>query len=232
MSCPQRLQIEKGENMTVSCNPEDIQLSSSFWYKGDPSVSGPVLRLERGVPGGTEYGKRHYDITSTGAMIIIDATVDHEGIYSFLAYFDDGQFEKLNVTLVVTITPLQACPVIDKCDPCKDCKKKVNGTDSLRCTVSHSRPKMTLNWLLISANGIKIFRPRKTEEKDYSTDSWNTSSVLPYVARSCNQQAVLQCVAQDEMRLLKHWHSSVNIYTGNDHNTRILLQMVLALKIC
>lgn len=95
---------------------------------------------------------------------------------------------------------------------------EVNGTGSLRCSITQSRPKITLNWNIKSEKGIEIFKPMIKADKDYSTDTWNTSTEISYRTPSCSLHAVLQCMAQDEIGLLKYWHSSLTIYTGNDQD--------------
>ncbi|KAJ8035387.1 hypothetical protein HOLleu_22605 [Holothuria leucospilota] len=215
MSCPQSLKVEKGNNITVSCSHANMTLVSSYWYKGDPSLTSPILRIEEGEPGGKEYSKGHYDITDAGAMIITGATIHHEGVYWFLSYFDDGSFEKHKVNVNVTITPYHVCPVIDMCSSCKVCSKNINKTGSIKCSITNSRPKLTLKWMIKSRKGIEIFTPTLTEERNIFSDSWNTSTQIEYVATSCDQQAILLCLAQDDMDLLMYKNSSININSDN-----------------
>ncbi|KAJ8035375.1 hypothetical protein HOLleu_22584 [Holothuria leucospilota] len=213
--CPRNIQIEKGDNKTISCNFVEKQLHSLYWYKGNTASSGPILQIENGQPGGSKLGEGHYMMTRSGAMTIINTTVEQEGVYSVLVYFTEEDLESTTIIINVTVTPSPPCPKINVCDSCEECSKATVTISNLTCRINFSRPKIPVEWVVVSKTGISLTMDPPVIQKDDSTNTWKSSVRLSYEPSSCNQKAILQCVAQDDSHILEYAVSSVILYTGN-----------------
>lgn len=214
ISCPEKKVIEFGSNASIGCI-SDREVTDFYWYKGDAEsndIIGSLVNRKKRV---SEHYLGYYDVNNFGELVIINANLNHEFHYTIATFDASGIPEEDGLTVNITVTPNHSCPVIDICPTCEECIKQVNTTGTLKCSIRQSRPKITSNWFVNSTSGIEIYRPTYTAEKDFSTDTWNTSTEIIFVAAKCNQEAVFHCVAKDDLSLLKHWHSSIKIYTEN-----------------
>ncbi|KAJ8034940.1 hypothetical protein HOLleu_21974 [Holothuria leucospilota] len=216
--CPEIAIVEKGETANVTCDTTGKEMKLVYWYRGDPAISSPILRLENGQPGGTEYGKGHYSITSCGGMIITNATIKHEAVYTALMYFQDETRESMDIKVNVTISPWHSCPVINGCIPCEECSLDVNDTGKLTCNIYGARPMIPLKWTIESQEGVRILEHPRIAVNDITSDTWNSSVEVSYHVSSCSQEAILQCEAEDTFKLLSLSQTSVRVYTENCTN--------------
>lgn len=212
--CPKLVPIEVGGSGMVSCDTMGKEIVNIFWYTGDPATTNPILRLENGKPGGTEYGRGHYNISSSGAMIITNATIKQEALYNALIYFSDGTSESIIIKVNITISPRISCPAIDVCTLCEDCSLAVNGSGKLMCRISGARPSIALKWVVETNTGVSFVEHPPIFVRDTTSDTWNSSAEISYDISSCNQEANVQCVALDDFNRLERSKSSVGIYSG------------------
>lgn len=215
ITCPKLVAIEEGSTAVVACNTTGKTTSLAYWYIGDSATTKPILRLENGKLGGTKYGVGYYNISSSGEMIITNATTRHEALYTVLMYFTDDTDVSKHITVNITVSPLPLCPVIDVCSPCEKCTLSVNDTGTLTCSIVGVRPLMPLKWIIKFQDGIGVVEHLPIIVHDVSSNTWNSSIQITYKVRSCHQEASFQCVAQDDLSLLKHSDSSIRIHTGN-----------------
>lgn len=214
--CPKFVTIEKGKGCTVQCNATD-ELSSMYWYRGSPLTTSPILRMDNGKPGGLYYKTRHYDISSTGAMIIRNATIDQEAVYTFVAFFQDGSHRDTIVTLHVIVVPYPPCPQVSSCNLCGHCNLNVSGRHygHLQCSVTDSRPQIKIRWIIETQQGLAFNLHQPTFIHDYKTDSWTSIANVSYEAYLCGDEAVLQCLAEDNHGLLSHSFTEVRLFADD-----------------
>lgn len=87
-------------NKTIHCTVDgDIQ--KYYWYIGSTGTK-PILSLEHGVKGGTNYTDGHYDITSGGEMTISNAQREHGGTYIFVVILSNQTVWKQVIAVQVT----------------------------------------------------------------------------------------------------------------------------------
>lgn len=101
MNCPSTVQIEEGDDSVVTCTSK-TPFVDVYWYIGQTSSTDPILWLQNGKKGGTQYGSTHYDLTLRGEMVIKSANVENAATYTIVAYFGDGTSEQANVTVIIT----------------------------------------------------------------------------------------------------------------------------------
>lgn len=215
ITCPGVVTIEKGGTGIVSCDTAGKRTVLAYWYIGDPATTRPILRLENGNPGGTLYGNGHYNITTSGAMIIKNAKIKHEAVYSTLLYFHDDTDERNHIKVNITISPLSPCPVINFCNPCEECSLAVNDSGKLKCSLRGVRPLTPLKWIFNPQHGVSIVEHPPTVINNVSSDTWSSTVEISYALSSCSQEAKFQCEAQDTFNLLGRTKSTVEIYTAN-----------------
>lgn len=213
IDCPQFVPIEESGETTISCAPKNKVVKEAYWYRGSVSRTSPILHLKDGQPGGTEYGRGHFDIANNGDMIIRNASREHEAVYTYYAFFEDNTFEKKNVTILFTSTPEKPCPYIHGCSSCDACKLIVTNDGYLICSLTGVRPRMNIKWTFGSAKDGNFTSYPVSFEHDLITDTWNVSVELFLSNFSCEKEAVIHCTAQDDYGLLKISSSSVQVKT-------------------
>lgn len=213
--CPKAVQIEKGKDSTILCSSYGKNVSDVYWYRGSRLSSGPILKIEEGIPGGLEYGVGHYDISQSGAMIIRNASVDHEAVYTFVTYFQDRTHESNDVIVNITITPYPPCPLVNDCSSCGTCELNITDRPSgkLTCSITNVRPQMEINWLIKTQNSITFIIHRPTWLKDIKMNSWSTKTELSYTSEECGGEAVLHCIGSDNHKLLNYSLTQVRLFT-------------------
>lgn len=211
ISCP-NVYMEQGHTKIISCR-SDATVVDFYWYRGLTSKQSPILKLDSRGRGGTEYGGEHFQINLNGSMIIINAKVEHESYYTFVGYFNDGNFSTSTFLVNITIAPIPPCPVISGCKPCEACNLSVSrNSGSLVCSVSGSRPSVPLNWTIPSRHGISFIKYQLNEEMGKTIDTWSTSLVLEYeITKPCGVKEVLHCEAEDNLHILESNAASVEI---------------------
>ncbi|KAJ8035068.1 V-type proton ATPase catalytic subunit A isoform 2 [Holothuria leucospilota] len=204
--------MEQGHTKIISCR-SDATVVDFYWYRGLTSKQSPILKLDGRGRGGTEYGGEHFQINLNGSMIIINAKVEHESYYTFVGYFNDGNFSTSTFLVNITIAPIPPCPVISGCKPCEACNLSVSrNSGSLVCSVSGSRPSVPLNWTIPSRHGISFIKYQLNEEMGKTIDTWSTSLVLEYeITKPCGVKEVLHCEAEDNLHILESNAASVEI---------------------
>lgn len=214
--CPNTVLIEKGNKSVIECNSSTNNVTDVYWYRGSTLTTGPILQLEDGKPGGSEYNKGHFYINHSGAMTIRNATADDEALYTIVAYFQDRTYDTSNVTVHITMTPHPPCPEVTNCPSCRECT--LNVTDSvsgqLMCSVAGSRPHIKMVWIITSQKGLGLAIHEPVRIHDSYTDSWSTVVNVSYESNGCGEEAVLHCVAKDDYGLLAISHSQVRLFTG------------------
>lgn len=213
-ACPKIVFIERRSSSTISCVTQDKIIAEAFWYRGSISHTIPILRLENGNPGGTEYGKGQYVVDSKGAMTIHNASVVHEADYFFVAFFEDDTFHKSNVTVVITVLPDPPCPQVTNCFSCEVCHLNVSGNGTVTCSMLGVRPKMDINWITEGEPGTDITLHQRNVKNNSNGYTWDVSIGLSYGTYTCGQRFVLQCIAHDDRKLLKY-STPVYIETEN-----------------
>lgn len=208
--------IEKGSSSRVLCdNTENRKIVRAYWYKSDIFSSPPILKLEGGEVSGTEISKGHYDIDTNGAMMIRNATLKQEGLYSCIVFFTEEFFEGRNITVNISITKHTSGPNITVQSSCKgesgagDCFYEGNIT----CSLNGIRPRMKIKWTNESIVNMQATYYMPSESYDSSSGTWNNSIVLTYCISSPRNETVFYCIVEDDKALLKSNSSSLRIKT-------------------
>lgn len=218
ISCPRFVTIEKNTGGTVSCDTPGNEIDY-FWYKGAPSSTNPILQLEDGKPDGTEYGNGHFNISTSGAMTISNANLEHEGFYTFVAHFKDETVQSHIISVIITVEPSPSCPKIDVCNKCGNCSLEIKSTGHLTCSVNGVRPNLTLKWVTKMQSGISFVQRTSISNQNFNTGTWNTSTELSYEAFHCHIGANIKCVAQDEFGLLDYPSTSLRLHKDSENCT-------------
>ncbi|XP_071843240.1 uncharacterized protein [Apostichopus japonicus] len=98
--CPLEHEIQITGNKTIHCTV-DGDIKKFYWYLGSTETK-PILSLEHGVKGGTNYTDGHYDITSGGEMTISNAQREHGGTYIFVVILSNQTVWKQVIAVQVT----------------------------------------------------------------------------------------------------------------------------------
>lgn len=99
--CPASQFVENNGDISIRCRAE-IEIEQCYWYLGSTLETDPILKLEKGLKGGTKLRDVHYDITSNCEMIITDAQLEHEATYTFVAFFSDDSYWTKDISVIVT----------------------------------------------------------------------------------------------------------------------------------
>ncbi|PIK56619.1 hypothetical protein BSL78_06475 [Apostichopus japonicus] len=210
LSCPSNIVIEKGHNATIGCNtsgpPTDV-----FWYNGSPSRTSPILSLENNLKSGTMYSSSRFDITSNGDVIISNAQIEDEAVYTVVAFFATGSYEVENITVSIKVSPRQGCPLIAKCSSCLSCTLQINRTSQLQCIVTESRPKVPLRLAIRRSEHLQFTTGESISQKNEKLGTWDTSTSAKYSFDTCGGFADIICLAQDDINLLHRKDSYVRV---------------------
>ncbi|KAJ8035169.1 hypothetical protein HOLleu_22308 [Holothuria leucospilota] len=197
VSCP-NIYIAKESSRVIFCQ-SDRTIKDFYWYRGTKTTSSPILGLQNGIKGGTEYGSEHFDIFENGSMVMQNVKIEHESYYTFVGFYDLTSFDNATFLVRVTLSPDPPCPVITGCSPCEVCTiDAVKKSDTLTCRIIGARPLVPLSWNITSQSGISFVRYDAFEQRDEVTDSWDTYLSLDYeVTEPCGVTAKVQCIAED-----------------------------------
>ncbi|PIK37494.1 hypothetical protein BSL78_25673 [Apostichopus japonicus] len=210
LSCPSNIVIENGHNATIGCNtsgpPTDV-----FWYVGSPSSTSPILSLENNLKSGTMYSSSRFDITSNGDVIISNAQIGDEAVYTVVAFFATGNYEVENITVSIKVSPRQGCPLIAKCSPCLNCSLQIHRTGQLQCSVTKSRPKLPLRLEIRRSKHLQFTTGESTSQKNEILGTWDTSTSAKFSFEACGGFADIRCLAQDDINLLHRKDSNVRV---------------------
>ncbi|XP_071843270.1 uncharacterized protein [Apostichopus japonicus] len=221
ISCQKNIVIEKGHNATIGCNtsepPTDV-----FWYIGPPSSTSPILALENNLKSGTLYDSNRFDITSNGHVIISNAQIEDEAVYTVVAFFATGNYEVENITVSVKVSPQQGCPLIAKCASCSNCTLQISQTGQLQCTVTESRPKVLLRLEIRRSEHLQFTTGESIPQKNEKLGTWNTSTSVEYTFDACGGFADIRCLAQDDINVLHRKDSNIRLTSEscNEDNTK------------
>ncbi|PIK44131.1 hypothetical protein BSL78_19019 [Apostichopus japonicus] len=213
LSCPSNIFIEKGHNATIGCKtsepPTDV-----FWYVGSPSSTSPILSLENNLKSGTLYDSSKFDITSNGDVLISNAQIEDEAVYTVVAFFATGKYEVENITVSIKVSPQQVCPMIAKCASCSNCTLQINRTGQLQCTVTDSRPKVLLRLEIRRSEHLQVTTGETISQKNEKLGTWNTSISVEYTFDACGGFADIRCLAQDSINVLHRKDSNIRLTSG------------------
>ncbi|XP_071843264.1 uncharacterized protein [Apostichopus japonicus] len=210
LSCPSNIVIEKGHNATIGCNTSDPP-TDVFWYNGSPSRTSPILSLENNLKSGTMYSSSRFDITSNGDVIISNAQIEDEAVYTVAAFFATGNYEVENINVSIKVSPRQGCPLIAKCSSCLNCTLQINRTSQLQCIVTESRPKVPLRLEIRRSEHLQFTTGESISQKNEKLGTWDTSTSAKYSFDTCGGFADIICLAQDDINLLHRKDSYVRV---------------------
>lgn len=199
--CP-NIYIARGGSRVINCL-SNRKIKDFYWYRGTTSTSRPILGLQDGRKGGTEYGREHFNIFENGSMSLENVKIEHESYYTFVGYYDLMHFDNATFLVTVTISPDPRCPVITGCRPCEVCTIDApTKSDSLTCRVTGARPLIPLSWNITSQSGISFVQYEAIEQRNEDMDSWDTYILLDYeLTEPCGVIAEVQCIAEDVAEL-------------------------------
>ncbi|KAJ8035077.1 hypothetical protein HOLleu_22173 [Holothuria leucospilota] len=211
-SCPDNVRIELGTYQSISCE-SDTNSIDFYWYKGLASDSDLVCRLDHGGKSVSAKYREYYDLSDSGSLVILNASLLHESIYTLVTFDRNGKSEEALVLVNISVTPKPPCLVISGCETCEACNLSVSRkSGSLVCSVSGSRPSIPLNWTITSRVGISFIKYQQNEKTDKTTDTWSTSVLLEYeITKPCGVKEVLHCEAEDSLHILQSNAASVEI---------------------
>ncbi|KAJ8035063.1 hypothetical protein HOLleu_22154 [Holothuria leucospilota] len=199
--CP-NIYIARGGSRVINCL-SNRKIKDFYWYRGTTSTSRPILGLQDGRKGGTEYGGEHFNIFENGSMSLENVKIEHESYYTFVGYYDLIHFDNATFLVTVTISPDPRCPVITGCRPCEVCTIDApKKSDSVTCRVTGARPLIPLSWNITSQSGISFVQYDAIEQSNEDMDSWDTYISLDYeLTEPCGVIAEVQCIAEDVAEL-------------------------------
>ncbi|PIK56631.1 hypothetical protein BSL78_06487 [Apostichopus japonicus] len=210
LSCPSYIIIEKGHNATIGCNTSEPP-TEVLWYVGSTSSTSPILALENNLKSGTLYDSSRFDITSNGDVIISNAQLEDEALYTVVAFFATGNYETETITVSIKVSPQKGCPLIAKCSSCSNCSLQINRTGQLQCTVSESRPKVPLRLEIRRSEHLQFTTGESISQKNEKLGTWDTSTSAKYSFDACGGFADIRCLAQDDINLLHRKDSYIRI---------------------
>ncbi|KAJ8035416.1 hypothetical protein HOLleu_22640 [Holothuria leucospilota] len=214
-SCPRVVAVEIGTNYSITCTAE-TSVNDFYWYKGPASEKDLLGKLENGTKSISEPHKNDYDVSRSGALVILNARIIHESRYDLVTFDANDNLEKERVIVNITISPDPPCPLINDCTSCNKCElpQANKSAGILECKVDGSRPLVPLRWKSVSQNGISVTYHPHIQQNDDSTDSWNSSVSLEYnITVPCDSKIILQCVAEDPQHILHSTVSTIEIST-------------------
>ncbi|XP_071819839.1 uncharacterized protein [Apostichopus japonicus] len=187
LPCYEKVYAELGERASINCNLSDI--GDVFWYSGKTAFDFPIVKLENGRKRFSEGGRKLYDISETGALIINEVTKSDFDQYKIIHVLLGRPIEEAIVTLQQPIAPKRSCPQIGECFDCRKCV--IKNTDTITCSVSGSRP--LVNFTFDAINMTHVTNTTTKIQYDNSSDTWTTSSTITIHSRSCNMSLNLGC---------------------------------------
>ncbi|XP_071843229.1 uncharacterized protein [Apostichopus japonicus] len=210
LNCPSNIIIEKGHNATIGCNTSEPP-TEVLWYIGSTSSTSPILALENNIKSGTLYDSSRFDITSNGDVIISNAQLEDEAVYTVVAFFATGNYETESITVSIKVSPRQGCPLIAKCSSCLSCSLQINRTGQLQCSVTASRPKVPLRLEIKHSEHLQFTTGESISKKNEKLGTWDTSTSAKYSFDACGGFADIRCLAQDDINLLHRKDSYVRV---------------------
>lgn len=216
--CPQTVTVERGTNFTIPCKADE-NVNDFYWYRGHSRNKDLVGSLDTGTKSISENYKERYDISRSGALLIIKAGIIHESVYNLVKFYSNGSHDEEAVIVKITITPDYTCPIINNCPPCVECELlQTNSSGTLVCKVEGSRPNMTLSWTSTSQTGVSVLKYQPTfQQRNGSIDSWDSSVSLHYeIMDACKNQIVFQCNAKDALNILQSRVTTITITVSTD----------------
>ncbi|PIK37496.1 hypothetical protein BSL78_25675 [Apostichopus japonicus] len=208
LSCPSNIGIEKGHNATIGCNTSEPP-TEVLWYVGSPSSTNPILSLDNNLKSGTLYGSSRFDIKSNGEVIISNAQIEDEAVYTVVAFFATGNYEVGNIN-----ASIKGMPLIARCSSCSNCSLQINRTGQLQCTVTESRPKVPLRLEIRRSKHLQFTTGESTSQKNEKLGTWDTSTSAKYSFDACGGFADIRCLAQDDINLLHRKDSYIRVTSG------------------
>lgn len=169
------LALERGSRAKVSCK-YDLNFIAVFWYRDE--AGNPFLRLEEGRPT-TEEG---FEISSSGAMIISNVQVNHEGNYRISVLDADGVSNSETLLISVTVT-LLGDPLLQSCSSyrSKVCADAEDRENVLICETTETRPAVDFVWKkLSSSQPVRINSSLSTTAMNETTGLFHSSSTLHF----------------------------------------------------
>lgn len=212
MNCPSTVQIEEGDGAVITCTSK-TPFVDVYWFIGPTSSTDPILWLQNGKKGGTQYGNTHYDLTLRGEMVIKSANVDNAATYTIVAYFEDGTSEQANVTVLITSTPTPSCLEISNCLGCEGCSLNISEPGFLTCSKNEVRPQLQVDWRIESRDRIEFTHHQPIAIYDDESDSWNVSAKIAYEVKGCGGSAILRCFVQNQDQSTNGSLNTIRLFT-------------------
>ncbi|XP_071843233.1 uncharacterized protein [Apostichopus japonicus] len=220
-NCPSNQKVERMDTGTIYCML-DGNVQKYYWYKGSVSHTQPILRLENGVKGGEKYDDDHYDISSEGNMKIINAKLEHEGIYTFAVIFENDTIWRRSISVLITVTPSPPCPIVQSCRSCDECIVTIKPKDptTLTCFIEKVRPIVSLYWS-VERDNVTYTETESSEINNNTTDTWNISTTIRFEL-TCAEYITFNCTVLYDHEILEIGNTTVKLQSEscNGDNTK------------
>ncbi|KAJ8035058.1 hypothetical protein HOLleu_22148 [Holothuria leucospilota] len=236
-SCPSIVSVKMGSSPSISCKCDPTSIDF-YWYKGPASNNDLVCKVYNGTKSVSAKYREYFDVSDSGALILLNATLQHEFLYTLVTFDLDGIPQEASVLVNITVSPNPPCLVISGCNPCESCYLSVSEkSGTLVCSVSGSRPSVPLNWTIKSHAGISFIKHQINEKEGPTKHTGSTSVILEYeITESCGVKGVLQCEAENNLQILESYVTSVEINselcTPDRPVVLIIVLLVIAITLC
>lgn len=118
-----------------------------FWFDNATyDDAQPVVTFKNKHKDGIGYLTGEYDIDSNGSLVIRSVNLQHEKMYKVLSFDEDDLYSVFRISVVVTVTPAQQKPIIERCHSNRYCVIQANPGDVLKCSFAGARPPVQLEW--------------------------------------------------------------------------------------
>ncbi|XP_071843277.1 uncharacterized protein [Apostichopus japonicus] len=200
-TCPSIQFIEIMGTNKIRCD-DHAEINRYYWYVGSTSETDPILKLVNGKMGGSKYNDGHYDITPNGDMTIKNAQLEHEAIYTFVAFFTNDSVWTRDISVIITNTPTHLCPQIRACAECEKCKVILpeNETANLTCFIEGVRPQPVMYWTYEGVANVTK-NESHSELTNHTRDTWTVSTIIFY-EMPCGETTVFNCYIYSDGWLL------------------------------
>ncbi|PIK34476.1 hypothetical protein BSL78_28702, partial [Apostichopus japonicus] len=123
-----------------------------------------------------------------------------------------GTLKGRNPSICPASSSAAGMPQISNCSSCSTCGIRVNQTGELICSVSGSRPQISLRWEISNINSLQ-FTTKEPVSQDIS-GTWDTYISAEYTVSACGGFAEIRCLSQGDVNLIQRSDSNIEIKAG------------------
>ncbi|PIK36251.1 putative NACHT, LRR and PYD domains-containing protein 3-like [Apostichopus japonicus] len=188
------------------------------WYNSTREGHYPVLTYDNFDITGTGYLSGDYNLSHDGSLLIRNVSMLNDRIYAVekLHLLYDTEVVTHQIVVQTIAKPIYSYPVIEQCSNNDEiCFTQITSTAILNCSVSKTRPQVSLSWQRRSTYSDRTLPFTVTTTVEDNAESYN-SLVITRPSDNLPLVSLLVCKADDIRELLAIDESSVVI--ENDHH--------------